>query len=324
MKINPCIRIILVLACLATFAPAHAQNYPTKPITFVVGFPPGGIFDFMSRAVAQKVQQRWGQPAIVENKPGAGGLLAIKAIQTAPPDGHTIMANGQITVTMPLFNKEASFKPGVDVQPIMGAFYAPYVMITNTLTPVKSLPEFIAYAKANPGKLNWGVAPNTGQHIDTYAFIKGNGLDITIVPYAGGAALLRALIANETQAYLGVPLGLDAQVKAGKVTILGVTGATRFPLMPDVPTVKELIGYDMDSVVEYGFFTTQGTPKPVVEKLAKEFADIFTNTDVRGQIDKQGYAVRVRGTDEFTAGMAREFARGQAVIDSGGIKPQQQ
>jgi tripartite-type tricarboxylate transporter receptor subunit TctC len=287
-----------------------------------VGFPPGGIFDFMSRATAQKLQERWGQPAIVENKAGAGGLLAIRALQAAPPDGYTIMANGQITVMMPLFNKEASFKPGTDVQPIMGAFYAPYVMITNTLTPVKSLPEFMAYARANPGKLNWGVAPNTGQHIDTYGFIKSNGLDIAIVPYAGGAALLRALISNETQAYLGAAFGLDAQVKAGKITILGVTSANRFPLLPDVPTIKEQIGFDMDSVVEYGFFTTQGTPRPVVDKLAREIADIMTKTDVGAQIEKQGYAVRVRNTEEFTAGLTREYNRGKTIVDAAGIKPQ--
>jgi tripartite-type tricarboxylate transporter receptor subunit TctC len=259
---------------------------------------------------------------VVENKAGAGGWLAIQHVQKATPDGYTLMANGSITVDMPLFNKEARFKPGTDVQAVGAVFYAPYVMFTNTQVPVKNLREFIAYVKANPGKLNWAVAPNTGQHLDTYGFIKGNGLDMVIVPYQGGAANLRAVLNNEAQAYFGAAFGLEPQVKAGKITLLGVTSAGRFPLLPDVPSIKEAIGYDLDSVVEYGFFTTFGAPKAVVEKLEKEIHDIMAKTDVKEQIEKQGYAMRLLTAEQWTQSMTKEFARASAIAQAAGIKPE--
>ena len=316
-------RTVFLMAALATAcaAPAAlAQSYPTKPITIVSAVPPGGILDWLARTMAVKLQERWGQPAIVDSKPGAGGWIAAQAVEKAAPDGHTLFVYAQGAVTMSLFMKEASFQPGVNIQPLTPAFFAPYVIIASTTLPVKNLADFVAYAKANPGKLNWSAVPNSPQYLDTYNFTRQLGLNMVIIPYQGGAPALRGLLANETQAYFGAVLGLDQLVKGGKVVPLAVTSQKRFPVVPDIPTVKEATGNDMDVTVQYGFFTTQGTPKPVVDMLAKAIADSVMNSDMHGQIQKQGYEPLVMTPEEWTRSMQAEFARARTVAEAAGVK----
>jgi tripartite-type tricarboxylate transporter receptor subunit TctC len=319
---RPAIRTVLLALTLSAAAAVQAQSYPTRPITIVSAVPPGGILDWLGRTMGTKLQERWGQPAIVDSRPGASGRIAAQFVQKAAPDGHTLFVYSQSAVNMALFIKGASFQPGVDIQAVATAFVAPYVLIANGSLPVRDLREFVAYAKANPGKLNFSGVPGGTQWIDTYSFIKQNGLDIVIVPYQGGAQALRAVLANDTQAYFGASFGLEPMVKAGKLAALGVTSARRFSLLPGVPSIKEAIGYDMDVTVQYGFFTTQGTPRPVVDKLANEIGDIVMNTDMHAQIVKQGYEPLVLKADEWTRSMLAEQARTRANAESAGVKPE--
>jgi tripartite-type tricarboxylate transporter receptor subunit TctC len=159
------------------------------------------------------------------------------------------------------------------------------------------------------------------QRTETYYFIKQNALDIVIVNYQGGAPALRALLANETQAYFGAVFGLEAQVQAGKVRAYAVTSANRFPIIPDVPTVKEAIGMDLDLTVQYGFFTGGGVPKPIVERLAREIADIAKG-DMAPQIRKQGYEPLTMTPEEWTRGMRAEFERIRGVAAAAGVQPE--
>jgi tripartite-type tricarboxylate transporter receptor subunit TctC len=315
--------ISMVLACSAMLPSAgQAQQFPARAVTIVASVPPGGSIDWMSRTVAGHLQKRWGQAVVVENRPGGGSLIAAQQVQKASPDGHTLFAGTHITVSAPLFIKGASFEPGKDIAALTPAFYAPYVIITNAATPARNLAEFVAYARGNPGKLNFAATPSTSQFLDTHWFISRNGLNMTIVPYQGGAQSQRAILANEVQAYFGGTFGLDAQVKAGKITALAVTSAKRFPILPEVPSVKEAIGVDMDSTVQTGFMTTYGTPRAVVEKLALEIAEVVMKTEMFDQIRQQGYEPLVMTPDEWTRVMAEELRRARSVAQAAGIQPQ--
>jgi tripartite-type tricarboxylate transporter receptor subunit TctC len=298
-----------------------AQNYPARSITIIAGVPPGGVVDWMARAMGQKLQERWGQSVVVENRPGASGWIALQALQKAPADGHTLFAYANVGITMELFVKGASFVPGKNVQPLTPAFWAPYVVITNTQVPARSLKEFVAHAKANPGKLNFASAGGF-QALDSYWLLRQAGMDMVIVNYQGGAAALRALMANETQAYLGAVFGLEQQVKAGKITALAVTSARRFPSLPDIPTVKEAIGADMDATVQYGYFTTFGTPRPVIDRLVREMTDVVLRSDMNEQIRKQGYDPITSTPEEWARGMLEEVRRARLVAEQTGVKPE--
>jgi tripartite-type tricarboxylate transporter receptor subunit TctC len=320
--IKSALAALALLAPLALAGGALAQSYPSRTVTMVSAVPPGGILDWLARTMAAKLQERWGQPVIVESKPGAGGWIAIQAVQKAAPDGHTLFVFAQGAVSTGLFIKDASFTPGTNIQALTPAFYAPYVIIIHPSVPAKNLKDFIAYAKANPGKLNWAAVPKSTQYLDTYSFVKRAGIDVVLVPYQGGAPSLRSLLANETQAYFGATLGLEQQVQGGKVVALAVTSAKRYPLLPEIPTVKEAIGLDMDTSVQYGFFTTQGTPKAVVDKIAKDMTEIVSNPDLRAQIQKQGYEPLTMSPEEWTRSMLAEYAVARATADAAGIKPE--
>ena len=309
-----------VIAGLMLAGPAAAQTYPSRPLTIIVSVPPGGAVDWMARTVGAKLQERLGQNVVVDNRPGATGWVAAQALQKAPADGHTLMASSNSSVTMPLLVKGATFELGKNAEALTPAFFAPYVIITNTQVAAKSLREFLEHAKANPGKLNWAAGGGT-QRLDTFYFIRQNNLDIVIVNYQGGAPSLRSLIANETQAYFGAVFGLDPQVKAGKVRALAVTSAARFPALPDVPTVKEAIGMDLDLAVQYGFFTSGGAPKVVVDRLGREIADIAKG-EMAAQTRKQGYEPLTMTPDEWTRALKSELERVRGVVAAAGVQPE--
>ena len=323
MRRGTCPTATLALAAIIAIAlPALAQEYPSKPITILTSVNPGGVTDWQARTVGAHLNKRWGQPVVVENRPGAGGAVALQQLKRAAPDGHTLITASTASGMLPLFVKDTSYEPGKDIEPVQLAFYAPYVIITNTQVPAKTLKEFIDYARANPGKLNFAAVPNTSQHLDTLNFIRVTGVNIVTITYQGGAPALRALLANEAQAYFGAVFGLDQQVKAGKITPLAVTSSKPFPILPDIPTVKSAIGLDLDLTIRYGFATTAGTPKPIVDKLAREIADIVMKSEMNAQIRSQGYEPQVTTPEEFSAEMLRETRRAREIAQAAGIKPQ--
>lgn len=299
-----------------------AQQFPTKPMSIIVPFPPGGIIDTYSRIVGNGLQQRWGQSVVIENRPGAGGWIGIQSLAKATPDGHTLLATASPSAALPAFIKGSSFEPGRDLEPLTGVLYAPYVIITNTQTPAKSLGELLAHAKNNPGKLNFAVVPNSGQHVDTIDFLNKAGVNIVVVPYAGGAAALRSILANEAQVYFGAALGLEENVRAGKLLPLAVTSALPFARLPDVPTVKAASGIDFDSGILYALFASPGTAKPVLDKLHKEIVDIAQTPDVTAQFVKLGYEVRTTSREALAALLAREGRRAVEIARAAKIEPQ--
>jgi tripartite-type tricarboxylate transporter receptor subunit TctC len=307
----------LALACGAA-----AQSYPSKPITIIVPFPPGGIHDVYTRWVGNALHQRLGQPIVIENRPGAGSWVGIQALAKAAPDGHTLFSAGHVVGFVSVFVKGASFEPGKDFVPLTGVLYAPFVIISTAQLPAKTLPELLAYAKANPGKLNFGYVPNGGNHLNTLEFIARTGGNMVPVPYQGGAPALRAVLANEAQIYLGAALGLEQNVKAGKINALAVTSATRFAPIPDVPTVRESTGMDFDRGVLYAMYASPGTPRPIADRLHKEIVDIVQNTEVNALIRKQGYEPATTTPEALAELILREIRTGREVARANNIQPQ--
>ena len=300
---------------------AHAQAYPTRIVTIVVGFPPAGPLDWMARVLAPKLQERWGQTVIVNNHPGAGGLLAIQAVQKAPPDGHILTPHTQQAALIPLFAKQADIDPGRNLQPLGSVFYTPYLIVANAQAPAKNLREFIAYVKANPGKFNAALATNTGHYLDSIAFTKAAGMDMAYIPYGGGAGVTQSVAANETQLALTTG-GMSGFIQAGKVTPLAVTGSSRVSAFPDVPTVKEAAGFDFIGTVDFGYWTTQGTPRPIVDKMTRDIAEIMSTAEIKDAIRKQGFEPAIQSPDVWLAKTVAEVRRAKEIAAAAGITPQ--
>ena len=317
------LRGAMVLGAAAMLSqPALAQDFPTKRITIVVPFAPGGVIDLMGRSVGEDLQKRWGQPVVVDNRPGGAGAIGAQVVMRADPDGHTLMAATAAQVSTPVFVKNPGYFLDRDLAPVAGMFYAPYVIITNPQVPARTLREFIAYAKANPGKLNFAATSTSSQLLDTLDFVNRVGIKMTPVPYKSGTDSLRSVMANETQAYFGAILGLEDQVKSGRITALAVTTAKPSARLPDVPTVKAVTGIDFDASVLYAMYTTLGTPRTVIAKLHSVIADIVTRSEFSTKMKSQGYEPMPTTPDELATYMARESRRAIETAQKAGIQPE--
>jgi tripartite-type tricarboxylate transporter receptor subunit TctC len=301
---------------------AVAQAYPVKPVTIVVGQPPGGVTDWMSRALAQQLQEKWKQSVVVENKVGAGGKIANEYVARAAQDGYTLQTVTSIVAAGMVFDKDKSLDLEKAYAPLATMLFAPYVIIVPTEAPGKNLAELFAYARANPGKLNFAAVTNTGQMLDEYALFQQAGVNITVVPYNGGAPSLRAVVANEVQGYFGAVFGMQAQIAGGRIRALAVTSAKRFSLLPDIPTVKEAIGLDFDSGVHYGFATTAGAPRDVVTKVAADILEVVRRPDMQDAVRKQGYEPLSLGPDEFGRLIIKESRKAVETARLAKIQPQ--
>jgi tripartite-type tricarboxylate transporter receptor subunit TctC len=315
------IKVLCGIACGALTLAAGAQQFPSRPVTIVVPFPPAGITDTQSRLVGNELQKRLGQPVIIENRPGAGGAIGYEYYSKLPADGHAILSGASPQVHAPLFVKGAKFAVGTDVTGLAGIIYAPYILITNTQVPAKTFKEFIDHARANPGKLNYATVGG-GISLVFKHLLAGSGIRMEEVTYKGGADALKALLANETQLYTGAALGLEENVKAGKITALAVTSAKRFDFLPQIPTVKEVTGIqDYDWGSHYGFYARPGTPAPIVDRLFREIADIM-RSPTGEKLTGQGYELRISSPADYTQVLLTETKLGQDIAKRFNIQPQ--
>ena len=307
-----------------TQAPAKlASGYPAKPIKIIVPFPPGGNTDILTRVVAEKLGMRLGQSVLVDNKPGAGANIGAEAAARSAPDGYTLLmgsvASHAIAVT---YYKTLGYDFRRDLAPISMVGVVPSVLvITNTL-PAKTVPELIAYAKANPGKLNF-ASSGTGAliHLTGEMFKLMAGIDIVHVPYKGTALFLPDLIDGR------VSMSLDSMpphlphIKSGKLRALAVTSAKRSPVLPDLPTVAETLP-GFEAIAPYALFVPTGTPADIVALLNREVNAVLQMPDVRGKLAEQGIDVAGGTTDELAATVIAEIAKWAKVIKDGSIKPE--
>jgi tripartite-type tricarboxylate transporter receptor subunit TctC len=311
--------LALAALCSAT-AGAFAQAYPSKPIRIVVGFPPGGGNDIIARMLGAKMQETWGQPVVIDNKPGAASIIAAEHVMKSAPDGYTLFVNatGGMSINPVLYTK-LPYDSLKDFVPISMVGVFPLVLVVHPLVPVSSVRELIAYAKANPGKLNYS-AGSTAFQVATEMFKQMTGTDVRHIPYQGSAASIAAVIAGDVQMTIVDTPPLVAQIKAGKVKALAVTSAKRAASMSELPTLAEsgVPGYEM--VLWIGVFAPAGTPREVVSKLNAEVVRIVRLPDIREKLDGMGVDPLGNTSEQTAEWIRREIARYGPVVKAANIK----
>lgn len=312
---------IASLALAGTSGAHTAATFPTKAVTLVVPFTPSSGSDTIARIIAPKLSARWGQPVVVDNKPGASGNLGAKAVASAAPDGHTLlMAINTFTIT-PAIYKNLNFDPVNDFVPVAKLAEAGYTFAVNANVPAKDMRSLIAYAKQNPGKLNYASPGNgTPHHLAMELFKTGAGVNIVHVPYKGIAGALTDIMSGQVQVMFATVHSMRPPIESGKVRALAVTGAARNPLSPDVPTFREQgINY-MDSIdAWYAVLAPAHTPADLVARINKDFVEVMNDPEVKAALDKQGLSINTSSPAELTAIIKSDLARWKKVVTDANI-----
>ncbi len=314
--------VLLTAAALACATAATAQTFPTKPIRIVVGFPAGGPLDQHARLLSDKLQGVLGQPVVMDYKSGAGGTVGAQEVMKSPADGHTIMlANTGVMVINPALYSKLPYNTLKDFVPVARTAMQPLALLVNPNVPAKNLQEFMAYAKARPGQVNFGSAGNGGiSHLVPEMFKSATGLFMVHIPYRGSAPAFTDLMAGQVQ-FMAESIPQAASYhKQGKVRALAVTSRERNPALPDVPTVIESGIKGFEVVGFYGFLAPAGTPKEAVNKLSDAFKQVLQMPDVRNRMVSQGADPAFMGADDFAAFLASEMPRWAEVVKKSGAK----
>ncbi len=297
----------LMLAVLALCGSSEAQNYPARTITLVVPFPPGGGNDSLARLAASKLGEALGQIVVVENKPGANGVIAMRQAGRAAPGGYTlIFANTSSTSINPALHADAGYDPHKDFAPIGLLASAGIGIIAHPSFAPKTVAELIAYAKSNPGKLNVGTSPpGSGSYLSAELFKARTGVNVTYVPYKGAAALMNDLSGGHIPAVFSVVPPFLGQVHAGKLRVLAMTNTRRIAVLPNVPIVSETLpGFEAE--LRYGLLAPAGTPRPIIERLNAALRTLETSPQVRDIIAKEGGSPLSSTPEEYAATIRRE------------------
>ncbi len=307
-----------------TALPAAAQpGFPTKPLTLVVPFAPGGPTDAMARVIANALKPSLGQPTLVDNKPGAGGNIGAEFVARAEADGHTMLfgTSGPLAINVSLFSKIA-YDPSKSFAPVIQVGHLPNVLVVNNAVPAKNAKELIAYAKAHPGQLSFASSGNgASSHLAGVMFNQRAGTDIQHIPYKGTGPALNDLLGGQvTMSFTDVLTALP-HIKAGKLRVLGVTSAARSQALPDVPTLQEQGLPDFDVSVFFGIVVAAGTPQAVVTQLNAAVAAVLQQPDVRQGLAQQGLEPPPATTPaQLAVTMRREQAKWRDVIKASGAR----
>jgi len=307
---------------LAGFGPAAAQDYPNRPITLVVPFPPGGSTTIVARIVADKLAESLGQQIVVDNRGGAGGTIGTKAVSRSAPDGYTIVLGYTGTLAIgPTLYPSAGYDPRKDFEPIGLIGHAPNSLVVHPSFPVKSVKELVDYAKANPGKVNYGSAGvGTVSHVSGVYFANAAGIDLVHIPYKGtGPALADLLGGHIPMAFAPIP-ATHANIAEGKLRGLAVTSAKRSSLLPDVPTIAESGIPGFEASLYYGLAAPAGTPRPIVDKLNKALRDALASDEVRKRLATDGAEPLPSTPEEYAAHIDQDETKWSKVVRESGAK----
>ena len=296
-------KIFLTLACCAAATLAMAQGYPTKPIRMIVGYPPGGGIDFAARTVQVPLQEALKGTIVIDYKPGASGMIAATELTRQAADGYTLLlANTGPFAIAPYLQSKPPYDPVKQFTYIGQISQGSYIAVTRPDHPAKNLKDFVAWAKTQPGKVNFASGgQGTSTHLNGELMNQVTGLDMTHVPYKGSAPAVQELIGGQTQILIDAGSVLLPQVKGGKLKALAVTGPKRDPQLPDVPTVKELGLGGMEAVGFQGIVGPAGMPKDVVDRLSGDLARVLAQPDIQAKFATAGAEVHSQGPAEFAA-----------------------
>ncbi len=314
--------VVAGLSSVSSPAQDPASGYPNRPIKIVVTFPPGGPTDMVARAVGQKLAETWGQPVVIDNRPGAGGNLGTALVAKAPPDGYTLVLSnlGPFTVS-PFVYAKLPYSPVADFTPITLAATSWFFLVVNPSVAANSVKELIAIAKAKPGQLTYSSSGNaTPAHLGGVLFQNVAGVSMTHVPYKGAGLSVLAVIGGEVQLAIESPPPIVPQVKAGKLRALGAARPNRSPLLPDVPTMSEagLPGFEVGSW--YGFHAPAGTPKPIIDKLHAEMVKAMNTSELRERFASVGAELVASTPAQFGAFVEHELKKWEKTIRAADVK----
>jgi tripartite-type tricarboxylate transporter receptor subunit TctC len=301
---------------------ASAQAYPTRPVRIIVGFAPGSASDIVARLLGQWLSERLGQQFIIEHRPGAASNIATEAVVRAPPDGYTLLVVSTASAINATLYDKLSFNFIRDIAPVASVIRGPTVMVVNPSVPAKSVPEFIAYAKANPGKLTMASGGiGSGTHLPGELFKMMAGVNMVHVPYRGGGPALTDLLGGQVQVMFPSTVSSIEYIRAGRLRALAVTTATRSDALPDVPTVDEFVpGYEASAW--FGVGAPKATPAEIVEKLNKEINASLADPKMKARLADVGGTALSGSPADFGKLIADETEKWAKVIKSAGIKPE--
>jgi tripartite-type tricarboxylate transporter receptor subunit TctC len=319
-----CIAIAALLAVLGAATSAGAQEYPNRPITLVVPFPPGGSTGIVARVIADKMSETLGQPVVIDNRPGAGGLTGGRSVAKSSPDGYTLLATSTGTTAIgPSIFPNAGFDPRKDFAPIGRIGTGFNALALNTGVPARTVVELIAYAKQNPGKLHVGSAGGgTLSHLSAELFAGLAGIKLTHVPYRGNGPAFTDLLGGHIQMQFVPIVQAHGNIASGQVRALGVTGAQRSNLFPELPTVAEagLPGYE--ATQQYGLVAAAGTPRSIVEILNRALRIALASDEVRKRLATDGAEPTPSTPEEHAVLIDEEHAKWTRLVTAIGFKPE--
>jgi tripartite-type tricarboxylate transporter receptor subunit TctC len=300
---------------------AKAQDYPSRPVRLISGFAAGGAPDIVARLIGQRLAERLGEPFIIENRTGAGGNIAVEAVVNAPADGYTLLLIPTAAAINTTLYDNLTFNLVRDIAPVAGIVRVPNLMLVNPLLPARTVPEFIAYAKANPGKISMASAGiGSGPHLGGELFKRMAGIEMVHVPYRGALPALTDLIGGHVQVLFGNTAS-NEYIKAGKVRVLAVTTVTRSETLPDVPAMAEFLpGYEASAW--FGVGAPRSTPPEIINRLNQEINASLADPRIKARLADLGGTVLVGSPADFGRLIADETAKWGEVIKLTGIKPE--
>lgn len=321
-RLRPVAAAIAIAAMLALPAAHAADTYPSRPVKIIVPFGAGGPTDLFTRAVAEELGKALDQTFVLENHPGAGTTIGTEIVAKAPPDGYTLlMVSGTQTVNETLYGHK-QYRLMKDLVPVAPLIESDLVLVVHPSVPAKNLSELIAFAKANPGKLNFGSSgPGSNYHMAAELLKNLTGIDIVHVPYRGSTGMRTDILSGQIQMLFDSVPTMAPMIKENMVRALGTTGARRSPILPNVPTIAEAGVPGFQATLWVGFMAPAGTPQPIIDRLNHEITKIVSRPDIKGAWAQQGATAMTMTQPEFTAFMNAQIAKWAKVIAANHIRP---
>jgi tripartite-type tricarboxylate transporter receptor subunit TctC len=303
-------------------APLSAQQYPSKPVKIIVAFPPGAVTDVTGRLIAARLTAVLGQPVIVENKPGAAGVIGTEAALKAPPDGYTLTMISSAYTTAPALNR-LNFDPISDITPIIQISQVPFLLVVPSSLPVKNVQELVALAKARPGKLNFASAGlGSPSHLAAELFATRTGIKMNHIPYKGGGQSVTDTIAGQTDLFISPLATALPHVKAGKLRAIAVASRERSAAAPDIPTVAESGVADYEVVLWVGLAGPKGLPRPIVDRINTEVTMALNSRETGERLRADGASPAGGTPEQFLATIKKEIELWREVAREAGVRPE--